>query len=326
MVTIKLITSDSYVWNKLSVIAQFTSAVCNKHPVCIDLLNEGPAFENLDIYQSIRDICETYNYDLENITVTTCNLYQQPIDNIEFEITFPNHFVYNTVKLLENVNTEKNISKTFGLFVGRSNSHRLDLSSYLFNHYKDQTDQTFHYDPSDEYHRNNLGLDGLLAIAGVEVSTEISQFLQQCPMISSESVTYPILMDQHCNMYSRYQNFFTEVVCETSYVGETFFPTEKIWRPIAMMTPFIVQGPQNFLHRLQKLGFKTFDRWWDEGYAEDPADWQTVEIKKVINFLSNKSINELQKIYNEMLPTLEHNKKLLIDMNQQFVDSTVCTN
>ena len=41
-----------------------------------------------------------------------------------------------------------------------------------------------------------------------------------------------------------------------------------------LLTPFIVQGSQWFLHRLRDMGFQTFDRWWDEGYSEDPANHQ----------------------------------------------------
>jgi len=314
------------VWNKIEVVSQFTSAVCNNQPVCIDLLSEGPAFENLDIFDSLIRICKEHNYNLDNITVTSCNTYQQSVDQINFETVFPNHFVFNTVKKLENKPINKDITKTFGIFVGRSNCHRLDLSSYLFNKYRQQTNQTFHYDYSDDYHKNNLGLDTLVEIQGTGDLASISNFLRHCPIRLQETVEYPILMNQHCNMYSQYRNFFVEIVCETSYVGNTFFPTEKIWRPIIMQTPFIVQGSQHFLHRLQKLGFKTFNQWWDEGYAEDPADWQPGEIKKVIDRLAKKPADEIKKIYNEMLPTLEHNRQLLLDMNKDFIASIPCTN
>jgi hypothetical protein len=105
-----------------------------------------------------------------------------------------------------------------------------------------------------------------------------------------------------------------EIVCETYYTGQTFFVTEKTWRPIMMKTPFLIQGPINFIKNLQRLGFKTFDRWWNEGYSEDPAEWQSTEIKKVIDWLATKNIAELETIYQEMQPTLEHNYNRLMEL------------
>ena len=84
-----------------------------------------------------------------------------------------------------------------------------------------------------------------------------------------------------------------------------------------LSTPFIVQGPQWYLHRLRDLGFQTFDRWWDEGYAEDPADHQPHEIVKVINQLKTKSITELSKMYTEMQPVLAHNKKRFLELKSE---------
>ena len=108
-----------------------------------------------------------------------------------------------------------------------------------------------------------------------------------------------------------------EIVCETCYNGNTFFPTEKTWRPILLETPFIVQGPQWYLHRLRDLGFQTFDRWWDEGYTEDPANWQNTEIKKVIDSIGKLTIEQLQEMYTEMKPVLAHNKKRFMELTSK---------
>jgi hypothetical protein len=85
-------------------------------------------------------------------------------------------------------------------------------------------------------------------------------------------------------------------------------------------TPFIVQGPQWYLQRLRDLGFQTFDRWWDEGYSEDPANWQNTEIKKVINSVSELSLEKLQEMYTEMKPVLAHNKKRFLELTSKDFD------
>ena len=86
---------------------------------------------------------------------------------------------------------------------------------------------------------------------------------------------------------------------------------------MALKTPFIVQGPVNFLHNLQRLGFKTFDYWWDEGYSEDPNEWQVKLIKELIDMLATKTKQELKKMYDEMMPVLEHNRQRLMTLTKQ---------
>jgi hypothetical protein len=119
-----------------------------------------------------------------------------------------------------------------------------------------------------------------------------------------EANTYPLNTPECYEILSWYNDFFVEIICETFFTGNTFFPTEKTWRAVASKTPFVVQGPTNFLKRLKKLGFKTFDRWWDESYDNDPYEYKLTAILRVIDQINSLDIN---KVYNEMQPILEHN-------------------
>jgi len=84
-----------------------------------------------------------------------------------------------------------------------------------------------------------------------------------------------------------------------------------------MRTPFIVHGPENFLPRLRKLGFKTFHQWWNEGYSEDPDGWQLTEIPKIIDRISEMSLSELETMYAEMKQTVDHNFHLMKSLKKQ---------
>ena len=78
-----------------------------------------------------------------------------------------------------------------------------------------------------------------------------------------------------------------------------------------MRTPFIVQGPQNLIPNLRRLGFETFHEFWDEGYSEDPPDCQVRAIITTVQTLAKKTRKELEDMYSAMLPKLEHNRNLL---------------
>lgn len=127
--------------------------------------------------------------------------------------------------------------------------------------------------------------------------------------IGVEQFTYHFL-----NISKVYNTFFVDVVCETFSEGRTFFPTEKIWRPIICKTPFIVQGPVNYLHNLKQLGFKTFNDWWDESYDEDGGLTAIETIKRNINMLSTRDVAHM---YTEMQDILEHNFQRLTELTSR---------
>ena len=107
-----------------------------------------------------------------------------------------------------------------------------------------------------------------------------------------------------------YHKSFLDLVCETWHMGDTFLPTEKIARPLALKNPFIVYGPKHFLSNLRRLGFKTFGNYWSEEYDRCEGSERINMIKSQIDFLSGKSIDQLQTMLKDMDEVLEHNQKL----------------
>lgn len=109
-----------------------------------------------------------------------------------------------------------------------------------------------------------------------------------------------------------YVNFAIETFID-SYGDKDFELdfSEKVYKPIARMQPFIVLGQPGILSYLKSAGYKTFDRWWDESYDLEPDS--NIRYEKVFNlykFINSKTKEELAEIINEMLPILEHNVNL----------------
>lgn len=314
---IEIKTSDSIIWNQDHVVCQLISAMHNQQPIILDLQNEGPDCSSINLESLVQNYCDMFNYKISNIKLYTCNALER---SNKFDVRYspPFHFVKNTKEKLNNTAYIKNFEtiKHFGMFIGRSNHLRLDLASYLNLCYEEKTIQTYHYDQRIDFHRENIGLERHIKNSGTNRIEQLCKFLKKCP-IKTESVNYPILMDHHLDIAPNYQNFFVEIVCETYFSGKTFFTTEKIWRPIALKTPFLVQGPVNFLKNLQQLGFKTFNSWWDEGYNQDAAEWQVSLIKELIDRLATKTNNELKAMFDEMEPILEHNRQRFLTLTPQ---------
>ncbi len=314
MMNVTVITSDSKVWNFAEVCTTIATARATKQDLVLNLNNEGPDFETLGLVELIG------NYPTKVVNIR--NSVQRSINNIVFDIK-SNNWMNNTIDSLAEVVVNKNIKHPLGLFIGRSNPIRLLLSSYV--HSISTAHQTFRYDSTQEFHKNNLGVEQLVEKYGLEHLDNVVKLLYNSPLVVNDDLYLAgasgDLVKVHTKnaylLHREYKHFLVELVCETYYNGNTFFPTEKTWRPIILETPFIVQGPQWYLHRLRDLGFQTFDRWWDEGYGEDPADHQPVEIVKVIDFLAKKDIAELNAMYKEMKPVLAQNRKRFMELTSK---------
>jgi hypothetical protein len=307
-------TSDSKVWNEAEVHSAITSAMYNNEPIVLDFLGEGPSYDTLGLEEYIQSQSRIFNYDILNkIEIKTYNSIEHCV--YKLDINFPYHLVDKTFEYNADITKDKKL-RHFGLFVGRGTAPRLYLSSYLYSNYKDETLHTNHLDLEDEFYSSNLNLERLIHEYNIRDVETISKYIEQCPIIETKTnidksldlnPAQQLLQNDKDSFLNNYKKFFVEVVCETYFSGDTFFPTEKTWRPILLKTPFIIQGPQNYLKNLKDLGFKTFDKWWDEGYDEDPCTWSIHEITKVLDYLATKTEDELHSMYIEMQDVIEHN-------------------
>ena len=105
-----------------------------------------------------------------------------------------------------------------------------------------------------------------------------------------------------------WQNTFLVVVTETS-VESNMHITEKILKPMIGKRPYIVLGDVGLEDHLQTCGFKSFGKYFDTGFDKLPSFSMEkyVAICEIIEKITNKSEQELQDLYNDMRPTIEHN-------------------
>lgn len=97
-----------------------------------------------------------------------------------------------------------------------------------------------------------------------------------------------------------------------TYAHHHFQVNEKILKPICTMQPFIILGQPHALRVLRELGYKTFDKWFDESYDNIIDDEQRMDmLVKEISRLNNFTKEELNAMLIDMLPTLIHNAQLM---------------
>lgn len=115
-------------------------------------------------------------------------------------------------------------------------------------------------------------------------------------------------------------NTWINVVTETLYDNNSIFLSEKIFKPIYSLQPFILIGNPKTLEYLKSLGFKTFSNFWDESYDLETNFSKRLEmiIELLLN-LNNTSNEEILNINKEMQYILLHNYNHFIQMsNNEF--------
>lgn len=116
-----------------------------------------------------------------------------------------------------------------------------------------------------------------------------------------------------------YTDTYIHLVSETCFRTDICFLSEKTFRPIANLQPFIMIGDNGILRDLRNLGFKTFSDFIDESYDNAP----TVKIKmniieNEIKRLNSLSMDELHELFYQMQDILIYNQQHYLtftDMN-----------
>ena len=105
-----------------------------------------------------------------------------------------------------------------------------------------------------------------------------------------------------------YRDVFLDVINETRFGQPTGNFSEKVFQAVQFMKPFVLVAPPKTLEYVKSLGFKTFDKYWDESYDNETDHGERMaKIFNTIDSIIEKPIEELRSMYDDMLPILQHN-------------------
>lgn len=125
--------------------------------------------------------------------------------------------------------------------------------------------------------------------------------------------------------YELWQSCFLHVVSETVFFDKKLHLTEKIFKPIVSQRPFVLLGAYKNLEYLKSYGFKTFDKWINESYDDEPDNEKRLmmvcdEIEKI----SILPENEIETMFQDMQQILEYNyRHFYNDFKQIIVNELV---
>lgn len=225
---------------------------------------------------------------------------------------------------LENVFKKNLIQKLFLTYNKRERAHRFYLM-YKLN--KTNLIQSGLYSYiKHEY--DNLNTDRLIeSFSQYFDSTDIDDFKNMKPVQLTDFGNSGELYGKNI-IFGHYEKTFLSLVTETEFGNDVVYLSEKTFKPIFCKHPFLMVASKYTLREIKKLGYKTFDKWWDESYDECDNVFDRInEILKILDSLKLKTPDELFQIRLEMQDVLNYNYELYIKRRNDIkIDKHFVTN
>jgi len=302
--------------------------------IVIFYITEGYFGEIKLHYDWIDNLTVKYNLDNDDILVITANLIaDENYHNNKFKIITYNYFGdeldfsgvikknKSNIKLFKNkyLNFIDNfkIEKHFLCFNNLTKLHRLWIFYELMNNQqlvdksilslnKETTGRMTFFDVVKS--TNNIGMINYYK----NYDSTIGYSYDTDNWIRDVQVGNTINIDAHLKT-------FVNVVTETLTEKDVVFITEKTYKPIYVCQPFIIVGNTYTLKKMKELGFKTFDKWWDESY-DNELDFETKmnKITKVLEEISTWNFEKCNLMREEMREILIHNYKQMLNNDEQY--------
>ena len=256
-----------------------------KHSGAIEIIKNIVNCFNLN-KNTCTVICRE-NFELENVTV------------INYEsIPYWCRVLYPHIK---NINIHQGpFTKKFACWFNRGSFFRLELARHLFENY--------HEDSYISYQEQGMVSDRTVKSYfndSINWANKYSPIVHD-QLFPNRVFDFDLIVGENRKPYKEY---FLEIVAETDILTTNWI-TEKTVKNLYIGKPFLVMGGVGILEKIRSFGFQTFSPWIDESYdSMTNINHRLEAIKKEIDRLAHKTLDQLAEIQLEILPILEHNRQ-----------------
>jgi hypothetical protein len=113
-----------------------------------------------------------------------------------------------------------------------------------------------------------------------------------------------------------WRQHFLSVVSETEFLPwDNTFVSEKTWKPIIGMRPFVINGQAKIYAWLRKHGFRTFNHFWPHIEMDNLTEFEVHN--SIVAVIKHLATQDTQQLYQEMLPDLEYNRNRFTEFAQE---------
>jgi hypothetical protein len=218
--------------------------------------------------------------------------------------------------------------KTFLCFNRRYNDHRLML--YLAMVQQQLIDQCYYSMDKTQPEANRSFIDNCKYL----LSRFPDMGLTTTDVLAADKLL-PLVLDNH-NFGSYpmepnsdpvrplYNESLVNIITETYFFNKIIHVTEKTYKPIAFMQPFILVAASGSLQHIKDMGFKTFSEFWDESYDSEVDDKKRFSmILSVIRLIAKWSEEEKIKFTFAVKDIVDYNVAHLNTMEDIEIDNLI---
>jgi hypothetical protein len=194
---------------------------------------------------------------------------------------------------------EPNFNKLFMCLNRKPHSHRL----FLINLLEDK----------------NIIDDGYVSIHRDSNPLILEENLSNLVTLGDQSVvdSIPINNDIVTLGDPKYWNsHFLNIVTETTVHTDVFI-SEKTWKPIIGLRPFLILGDYNIYNQLHEIGIDTFDDLFGKWYTD--TNWET-RAESIVDIINSYKTENIDIIYKSIKHRLENNRKCFLDYANKNIE------
>lgn len=282
----------------------------------------------LDIIDRLCDMCD--EYDIDTVTDLKFVIANRSCKDVDPFVYFPDDEVYyrylhvvNNTNYCKTVNPDKRnkkytcLSRTDKpfrkLFTASLQQHGFLPDGYVS--YNNEQYSTPSIEEPDETLNWNTYWNG-----SDEVYAQFELVLPlKCDKLSSQDHNNHSLIQPEY-----YQDAHWNFVLETHFDIGTKFLTEKTFKPILNLQPFLIAGPPLSLKLLKELGYKTFDGYIDESYDfEENNEKRLHYVFTEAYRIANAGHEGLQKLQEYIRPILEYNQQHFLSSKRNRLEDVI---
>ena len=139
--------------------------------------------------------------------------------------------------------------------------------------------------------------------------SDIDRADSKLPLVLDNSNFNKYPMDRTIDSIQHYYDTsLINIITETYFFNNIIHITEKTYKPIAFMQPFIMVAAPFSLKHIKDMGFKTFDEFWDESYDTEINHIERMnKIFNIIKLISEWSESKKLEFSHQVADILKYN-------------------
>ena len=262
---------------------------------------------------------------------------RQKADEAQLILYDPTHINQDKFKTKPSIASEKDLDETkirdnnFLIFNRRLRDHRISLISllgrdFISNNLVSYDLETNHNDTTSEFFKSRVE-NNLVE----KTVNNLADLYEHKPKSTIDFDNIDGVLGFGYEVKDPYINSYIHICTETNFYDPGIYFSEKTWKPILNLQPFINVNYQGALKHLQQMGFETFHPFIDESYDKilDPKRRLTFIYNEIerINNLPKEEIHEWyygikdKLVYNQQ-HALAHRKenKFQIQLETKYIE------